>query len=203
MATQSAVLGRRVLADLIPASARAASIARDAVLVVGGAGLVGLSAQVSIEVPAISPVPFVATTLAVLLLGAAYGPVRAAATMGLYLAAGAAGVPWFTDGRSGTSMASFGYIIGFLMAGIVVGELARRGGDRTPLRTVGTMLVGNAVMYAFGVPYLMWAAHMDLATGLTKGAAVFLVGDLIKLVIAAALLPGAWALVKRFRGEDA
>ncbi|HEY1177692.1 MAG TPA: hypothetical protein VGF17_16175, partial [Phytomonospora sp.] len=64
MATQSAVVGRRVLADLIPVS----TMTRDVVLVAGGAGLVGLSAQVAIEIPAISPVPFVATTLTALLL---------------------------------------------------------------------------------------------------------------------------------------
>ena len=199
MATQSAVVGRRVLADLIPVSAMATTLARDAVLVAGGAGLVGLSAQVAIEIPAISPVPFVATTLTALLLGAAYGPVRAALTFSLYLLAGMAGVPWFTDGNSGTGIASLGYVIGFLAAGIVVGELARRGGDRTPLRTIATMIVGNLVIYAFGVPYLMAATGMDVATGLYKGAAVFLVGDLIKLAIAAALLPGAWALVRKFR----
>ncbi|MEV0645757.1 biotin transporter BioY [Phytomonospora sp. NPDC050363] len=199
MATQSAVVGRRVLADLIPASAKATTLARDAVLVLGGAGLVGLSAQVAVEIPAISPVPFVATTLTALLLGAAYGPVRAALTFSLYLLAGMAGVPWFTDGNSGTGIVSLGYVIGFLAAGVVVGELARRGGDRTPLRTIGTMIIGNLVIYAFGVPYLIAASGMDISTGLYKGAAVFLVGDLIKLAIAAALLPGAWALVKKFR----
>lgn len=200
MATQSAVIGRRVLADLIPGT-RVTAWAREAALVLGGAGLVGASAQVSIEIPTISPVPFVATTLAVLLLGAAYGPVRATATLGLYLAAGMAGVPWFTAGNSGTSLVSLGYVIGFMLSGIVVGELARRGGDRTPLRTIGTMILGNLAIYAVGVPYLIVATGMDVATGLNKGALVFIVGDLIKLVIAAALLPGAWALVRRFKGE--
>lgn len=200
MATQSAVIGRRVLADLIPGR-RAIAWARETALVLGGAGLVGLSAQVSIEIPAISPVPFVATTLAVLLLGAAYGPVRASATLGLYLAAGMAGVPWFSGGNSGTGLVSLGYVIGFMLAGILVGELARRGGDRTPLRTIGTMILGNLAIYAVGVPYLIVATGMDVSTGIHKGAVVFMVGDLIKLVIAAALLPGAWALVRRFKGE--
>src|ERR1043165_7829806 len=110
MATQSAVVGRRVLADFIPASAKATTLARDAVLVAGGAGLVGLSAQVAIEVPAISPVPFVATTLTALLLGAAYGPVRAALTFSLYLLAGMAGVPLLTGCESGTGIASLRFV---------------------------------------------------------------------------------------------
>ncbi|WP_035700557.1 biotin transporter BioY, partial [Glycomyces tenuis] len=113
MAAPAAALDApRVLADLLPAASRARAITRDAVLVLGGAALVGASAQVAFTIPQISPVPFVLTTFTVLLLGAAYGPLRAGLTLAVYLAAGVAGMPWFTDGTSGWTHASFGYIPG-------------------------------------------------------------------------------------------
>lgn len=195
--------GRRyVLADLLPASTRARAIARDAVLVLGGAAAVGASAQVAFTIPQISPVPFVLTTFTVLLLGAAYGPLRAGLTLALYLAAGAAGVPWFTEGTSGYAMPTFGYIIGFLAAAVAVGFLARRGGDRTILKTVGLMVVGNVLMYAFGVPYLAFALDMSASSALSAGMYPFLAGDALKLVFAALLLPGTWWAVNRFRNAD-
>jgi biotin transport system substrate-specific component len=189
------------LADLLPASSRAGAIAREAVLVLGGAAAVGASAQVAFTIPQISPVPFVLTTLTVLLLGAAYGPLRAGATLGLYLAAGMAGVPWFSDGASGYAIATLGYVVGFLAAGVAVGWLARRGADRTIARTVGLMVIGNIVIYAFGVPYLAVATGMDAATAVAKGMLPFLAGDFLKLVVAALLLPGAWFAVKKLRPE--
>ncbi|WP_030161155.1 biotin transporter BioY [Glycomyces sp. NRRL B-16210] len=195
--------GRRyVLADLLPASTRARAIARDAVLVLGGAAAIGASAQVAFTIPQISPVPFVLTTFTVLLVGAAYGPLRAGLTLALYLAAGAAGVPWFTEGTSGYAMPTFGYIIGFLAAAVAVGFLARRGGDRTILKTVGLMVVGNVLMYAFGVPYLAFALDMSASSALSAGMYPFLAGDALKLVLAALLLPGTWWAVNRFRNAD-
>ncbi|GAB3225538.1 biotin transporter BioY [Glycomyces halotolerans] len=191
-----------VLADLLPASTRAGAIARDAVLVLGGAAAVGASAQVAITIPQITPVPFVLTTFTVLLLGAAFGPLRAGLTLAVYLAAGVAGMPWFTDGASGYGMPSFGYIPGFLFAAVAVGWLARRGADRTVLKTVGLMVVGNVVIYGFGVPYLAFATGMDAATAVEKGLVPFLVGDAVKLLAAAALLPGAWWAVNRFRSSE-
>lgn len=199
MATHSvAVTSPRVLADLIPAATPARELARDMALMLGGAAAIGASAQVSIAIPAISPVPFVLTTLTVLLLGAAYGPVRAAGTLGLYLVAGMAGVPWFTDGGSGAGIVTLGYVIGFLAAGIAVGALARHGGDKTVFRTAGLMVVGNLVIYSCGVPYLAVAADMSAGDALWHGATVFIITDLIKLVAAAALLPGTWSLLDRF-----
>lgn len=191
-----------VLADLLPASTRARAIARDAVLVLGGAAAVGASAQVAFTIPQISPVPFVLTTFTVLLVGAAYGPLRAGLTLALYLAAGAAGVPWFTEGTSGYAMPTFGYIIGFLAAAVAVGFLARRGGDRTILKTVGLMVVGNILMYAFGVPYLAYSLDMSASAALSAGMYPFLAGDALKLVLAALLLPGTWWAVNHFRNAE-
>jgi biotin transport system substrate-specific component len=201
-APAAAIAAPSVLADLLPARTKAAAYARDAVLVLGGAGAVGASAQVAITIPQISPVPFVLTTFTVLLLGAAYGPLRAGLTLALYLAAGAAGVPWFTEGTSGFAMPTFGYILGFLAASIAVGFLAKRGGDRTILKTVGLMVVGNVLMYAFGVPYLAFALDMSAGDAIAAGMTPFLAGDAVKLVVAALLLPGTWALVNRFRNSE-
>ncbi|RRS00572.1 biotin transporter BioY [Glycomyces terrestris] len=202
VASAAPIAAPRVLADLLPASSRAAAIARDAVLVLAGAGAVGASAQVAFTIPQISPVPFVLTTFTVLLVGAAFGPLRAGLTLGLYLAAGAAGVPWFTEGTSGYAMPTFGYIIGFLAAAVAVGFLAKRGGDRTVLKTVGLMVVGNVIMYAFGVPYLAVALDMSAAQALDAGMIPFLAGDFVKLVFAALLLPGTWWAVNKFRSAE-
>jgi biotin transport system substrate-specific component len=202
VASAATIAAPRVLADLLPASTRARVIARDAVLVLAGAGAVGASAQVAFTIPQISPVPFVLTTFTVLLVGAAFGPLRAALTLGLYLAAGAAGVPWFTEGTSGYAMPTFGYIIGFLAAAVAVGFLAKRGGDRTILKTVGLMVIGNVIMYAFGVPYLAAALDMSASQALDAGMIPFLAGDFVKLVFAALLLPGTWWAVNKFRSAE-
>ncbi|MEU6859613.1 biotin transporter BioY [Glycomyces sp. NPDC046736] len=201
-APAAAISAPGVLADLLPASTRARAVARDAVLVLGGAAAVGASAQVAITVPQISPVPFVLTTFTVLLLGAAYGPLRAGLTLALYLVAGMAGVPWFTEGASGFGFPSFGYIIGFLVAGVAVGWLAGRGGDRTVLKTAGLMVLGNVIMYAFGTPYLAYATGVGAAQAVEWGITPYLIGDAIKLVFAALLLPGAWWAVNKFRSQD-
>ncbi|WP_067142125.1 biotin transporter BioY [Microtetraspora malaysiensis] len=180
-----------VLSDLIPGAR-----VRDAALVAGGAALTGLAAQLAFPVPG-SPVPVTGQTFAVVLVGAALGFNRAALSMLLYVLAGIAGVPWFTGGASGPGGATFGYLIGFIVAAALVGRLAERGGDRTPARTAGTMLFGNLVIYAFGVPVLMTVTGMGLGAALAAGVVPFLVGDALKIAVAAGLLPAAWRLTRR------
>ncbi|GAA3937031.1 biotin transporter BioY [Actinomadura viridis] len=195
MATVHAARRRSaVLGDLLPGA-----LARDTALVAGSALFVGLAAQIAVPLPG-TPVPVTGQTFAVLLAGAALGWNRAALGMLLYLAAGLAGVPWFVDGGSGPGLPTLGYVIGFVVAAAVVGRLAERGGDRTPLRTVGTMLVGTAIMYAAGVPYLMASLGVDLGKALDLGVIPFLAGDALKVLLAAALLPAAWKLAGR-RGD--
>ncbi len=180
-----------VLADLIPGT-----LIRDIALVIGGAVFVGLVAQLSFNIPG-SPVPVTGQTFGVLLTGATLGWRRSVPSMLLYLFAGTAGVPWFAGHVHGVHLASLGYVIGFVLAAGIVGGLARRGGDRTPIRTAATMLLGTALVYVIGVPYLMLDLHLPLSAALREGVQPFWVGDLIKVVLAAGLLPGAWTLVGR------
>ncbi|MFI0481280.1 biotin transporter BioY [Actinomadura sp. 9N215] len=187
MATAHAARRRpAVLGDLLPGA-----LARDAALVAGAAALTGLAAQIAIPLPG-TPVPVTGQTFAVLLAGAALGPGRAALGMLLYLAAGIAGMPWFTDGESGTGVPTLGYVIGFVAAAAAVGAMTQRGADRTPARTAATMLAGTAIMYAAGVPYLMASLDVDLARAVDLGLTPFLAGDALKVLLAAALLPAAW-----------
>ena len=177
-----------VLADLLPASR-----ARDAVLVLGGAALTGLAAQLSVPVPG-SPVPVTGQTFAALLVGTALGARRGFLSLALYAVAGMIGVPWFAEGDSGTGAVSFGYVLGMLLASAVVGALARRGADRSPLRMAGTMILGSAVIYAVGVPYLALAAHLSLGQAVAAGLVPFLIGDALKAALAMGLLPTTWKL---------
>ena len=179
----------RTLADAVPGGAVA-----NLSLVLGGTVFVALSTLVIVPLP-FTPVPLSLQTFSVLLVGAALGSRRGVASMALYLLAGVAGVPWFSAHQSGWSFASFGYVVGFVAAAWLAGRLAERGADRHVLATAGLMVAGNAVIYVFGVAGLIWATGMSLPTGLAKGVAPFLIGDLIKIAAAAALLPAVWKLL--------
>jgi biotin transport system substrate-specific component len=193
MSTISSV-SPRTLADAIPGG-----LVRNIALVVGGAGFVGVTAQLAVPLP-FTPVLLTMQTFSVLLTVAALGSTRGLLSMAVYMLAGMAGVPWFTQHQSGWSFPSFGYVVGFLLAAVVVGKLAEKGADRTPLRAVGLLVLGNLAIYAVGVPGLMLATGMSLPMALALGVAPFLIGDAIKIVLAAALLPATWKLVNAFRG---
>ena len=181
----------RVLADVV-----ARSWVANLVLVLGGSAFVGISAQVVIPLP-FTPVPLTLQTFAVLLVGAALGTWRGVASMVVYAAVGVAGVPWFSGGSSGWGGASFGYILGFIVAAGVVGQLAERGATLTAVRTAGLMVVGNVVIYAIGVTYLKFAIDVSWGSALALGVAPFLIGDALKIALAAGLLPGTWRLLAR------
>lgn len=180
---------RPVLADLIPGERL-----RDLLLVLGSACFVGAMAQVAVPLPG-TPVPVTGQTLAVLCAGAALGPGRALGAMALYAAAAAAGVPWLADGEAGWGVPSFGYVVGFLLAAAVVGALSARGADRRPLRAVAAMLAGTVVVYAVGVPWLAASLGVSLADAVELGLRPFVAGDVVKVALAAGLLPLAWRLV--------
>ncbi|KOT35246.1 biotin biosynthesis protein BioY [Streptomyces caelestis] len=190
-ATVTSARSGQVLADLIPASR-----VRDAVLVFGGAALTGLAAQIAVPVPG-SPVPVTGQTFAALLVGTALGARRGFASLAVYALVGAAGVPWFAEGGSGLGMPSFGYVLGMLLASVVVGALARRGADRSAWRTAGTMVLGSAVVYAVGVPYLALATGMSASAAIAAGLTPFLVGDALKAALAMGVLPTAWKFVDK------
>jgi biotin transport system substrate-specific component len=188
MTTNAIQARRRVLADVVPGGG-----VRDVALVIGAAVLTGLAAQVAIPLP-FTPVPLSLQTFTVLLSAAALGPYRAGAAMLLYVAAGISGVPWFAEQRSGVGFPSFGYLIGFIAAALLVGALARRGADRSLAGAALTMILGNLVIYAIGVPYLAMAIGVDLPTAIGLGLTPFLAGDGLKILLATGLLPGAWRL---------
>ncbi|WP_329339221.1 biotin transporter BioY [Streptomyces sp. NBC_00663] len=181
----------QVLADLLPASR-----VRDIALVVGGAALTGLAAQISVPVPG-SPVPVTGQTFAALLVGTTLGAGRGFLSLALYALAGVAGMPWFAGATSGSAAPSFGYILGMILASTVVGALARRGADRSVLRTAGAMLLGEAIIYAVGVPYLALDLDMSASAAIAAGLTPFLLGDALKAALAMGLLPSAWKLIKR------
>lgn len=181
----------RVLADVFPSS-----LVRNVVLIAGGAAFVGLAAQVAVPLP-FTPVPLTLQTFAVLLTAAALGSARGVLAMLVYAVVGIAGVPWFAEGSSGFSAPSFGYILGFIAAALVVGRIAEGGATRTPLRTAGLMVVGNLVIYAVGVTWLKFAIDVDWATAIALGLTPFLIGDAIKIAVAAGLLPATWAGLRK------
>ncbi|CAM5626990.1 MULTISPECIES: biotin transporter BioY [Streptomyces] len=183
-----------VLADLLPAVRHRYAV--DAALVLGGAALTGIAAQIAVPVPG-SPVPVTGQTFAALLIGTALGARRGFLSLALYALVGMAGVPWFAEASSGWSMPSLGYVFGMLLAATVVGALARRGGDRSVPRTAGTMVLGSAIIYAIGVPYLALSTGMSLSAAVAAGLLPFLVGDALKAALAMGLLPATWKLLGR------
>jgi biotin transport system substrate-specific component len=200
----------RVLADLlVPARSRALALAADAALILAGTALVVLSAQLTIP---FWPVPLTAQTFAVLVVGTALGPVRGALALALYLVIGVAGLPVFADGASGSlfAMTSGGYIVGFIVAAALTGWLARRAWDRRILGMFVTFLAGSVTIYVFGLTWLyfslqnlgpaVWHDAMQFETllGATFGAGLFpfLLGDVVKAIVAALLVPLVWAGVR-------
>jgi biotin transport system substrate-specific component len=153
-------------------------------------------AQISIPL-GFTPVPITGQTLAVLLVGASFGPVRAGLAMTTYLLAGLAGVPWFAQHESGWHMASFGYLLGFVVAGAVGGWLASRRADRKVVSAVASMLLSSVIIYAFGVTWLGFSLHVSPSTALAYGFTPFWLGDLLKAGLAGVALPAAWKFVKQ------
>lgn len=173
----------------------------DVLLVAGGAGFVALAAQVSIALP-FTPVPITGQTFAVVLVGAGLGAVLGLASLGLYLFVGALGAPVYADGTHGWDVLTGptgGYIVGFVLAAGLTGYLAQRRWDRRFSSAVAAMLTGNVVIYLVGLPWLAEQIDTGLEGTLEAGLYPFVVGDLLKLYLAGALLPAAWALLGRVR----
>lgn len=177
-----------------------ATLARDLLLILGFTAVTALSAQIAFY---IGPVPITGQTFAVLLAGALLGSKRGALSQLTYLGMGAMGAPIFAGWMGGPAVLmgpTGGYIVGFVAAAFVVGLLAERGWDRRTWSMALAMLIGNSVIYVFGLSWLsIWLGHLApkssvLATGLYP----FIPGDLLKVVLAAVALPSGWALLNRF-----
>jgi len=186
----------RVLADLIPST-----VVRNVALVVGGAAFIGVSAQIAFYLPWNPAVPLTLQTFAVVLGAAALGSWRGTAATALYALLGGIGLPWFAAHKSGFGGPAFGYIIGFIVAAFIVGKLAEHGATRRFWRSVGLMIVGNLVIYAIGATWLKYSLGVPwfgAESAWAYGVKDFLVGDVIKILAAAGLLPLTWQMVKRF-----
>jgi biotin transport system substrate-specific component len=181
--------------------------ARHIGLIVAGALFIALTANYAVPVPG-SPVPVTGQTLSVLLVAGALGFKRGALATLLYLILGLF-LPVYAGHRSGIGVigtveggrlvlgATGGYLIGFVFASALVGRLAELGWDRRLAGAVAAMFIGNVVIYAFGLPWLMAAADLPFSKAVELGLTPFVIGDLVKLVLAAALFPAAWWLVWR------
>lgn len=183
---------------------RVGTRARHIALIVLGALLIYLTARLAIPVPG-SPVPVTGQTFGVLLVGGALGWRRGVASVALYVLIGLIGLPFFAEGKGGVQVflgATGGYLIGFVLAAALVGRLAELGWDRRIVFALAAMALGNALIYLVGVPWLMVVTRSDLPTAIADGVLPFLVGDGIKLLLAAGAFPIAWWIVGRRPGEE-
>jgi len=199
------MIAELTVADLVRPSERKLARLYDISLVLGGSILIALCTQVAIGYP----VPVTGQTFAVLMAGMLLGSRRGALCVLAYLAEGAAGLPVFAHGKAGL-VALFGptggYLIGFVAAAYVVGTLAERGWDRKAGTTILAMVLGNLVLYAGGLIWLTCLVHLlgkSLGDSgvLAIGLYPFLAGDVLKILLAAALLPTGWKLIRHFGFE--
>lgn len=194
---------RPVLTDLIARPRAGARVfALDATLVLAGAAVVALLAKVSFF---IGPVPITGQTLGVIVVGAALGSRRGAASLTTYLLAGLAGAPVFAGATAGPAYVlapSFGFVLGFIPAAFLAGWFAERAWDRTPWLAFVGFISASIVPFLIGVPYmaLIFATVLDKTVTvdavLAAGVWPFIVPGLIKAAFAALLIPGAWLLVR-------
>jgi biotin transport system substrate-specific component len=188
----SAAIARRVLPR---------SRVNSVLLVVGAAALTALAAQWEIHLP-FTPVPVTGQTFAVLLSGAALGMRLGAAGQGLYVVAGALGMPVYSGGAAGWDAAraagTTGYLIGFIVAAAVVGFMAERRQDRTFPTMFTAFIVGSFIIYGFGVIGLMIIFDMSINEAIVAGVVPFVFGDLIKAAAAGLLLPGSWKVIGEY-----
>jgi biotin transport system substrate-specific component len=189
LSSQAALIDR-----VVPRSAL-----NDVALILAGAVFTAYAAQLVIPM---WPVPFTAQTLAVLLVGSALGATRGSISLIAYFSMGAVGLPVFSAATSLSFGPTFGYLIGFIAAAAVVGYLSERGWHKSVAGVLGSFAIANTVIYLFGLPWLAFVlgslgAANDFVSVATAGLAPFIVGDVLKMILAAALLPLAWKFLGR------
>lgn len=193
MTSLSLAIGRPTLADRLFAR----GVVMDIVLVAAGAALTAIAAQV--QVP-LWPVPITAQTLAVLLVGSSLGALRGTLSMVLYAVLGMVGLPVFSDASSGMGVIlgpTGGYIVGFVFAAAFTGWIAQRSWDRRILRAILAFAGGTVVTFAIGLPWLAVTLGLDLQQTLQGGLYPFIVGGVVKTVIAAGVVTLGWRYVER------
>jgi biotin transport system substrate-specific component len=176
---------------------------RHIALIVAGSLLIYLSARVVIPL-GFTPVPITGQTFGVLLVGGALGFRRGFASVALYVLVGLVGVPFFAENKGGIDVilgATGGYLVGFIVAGAIVGRLAELGWDRNLVGSIAAMAIGSIVIYVIGVPWLAVVIGAGPAEAIEKGLTPFLVTDAIKLLAVAVVFPAAWWIVGRRPGD--
>lgn len=186
---------------------RSANALRFAVLAVLGSALLTLAAKV--QVP-FWPVPMTMTTFAVFVIGATYGSRLALATVLLYLAEGFAGLPVFAGPAAGPAYLmgpTAGFLLGYAAAAYIIGLAADRGWSRSTPKMALAFFAGDAVLFAMGFAWLAFFASLPsgavgigASAAFAKGVLPFVLGDLIKIALAALLVPAGWTLLGRLRG---
>jgi biotin transport system substrate-specific component len=189
LSSQAALIDR-----IVPRSAL-----NSAALIASGAVITAYAAQLVIPM---WPVPITAQTLAVLLVGSVLGATRGAISLMVYFSMGAVGLPVFSAATSLSFGPTFGYLIGFVAAASVVGWLSQRGWHKSVAGVLGSFAIANSVIYLFGLPWLAFALGAlgianDFVSVTAVGLAPFIVGDVLKMILAAALLPLAWKLLEK------
>jgi len=194
------MLTNATVADLLrPCEKRLAGF-YDVALIIGGSLLIGLCAHAKVWLP-FSPVPVTGQTFAVLMIGSLLGARRGCLAVLAYIMEGAAGLPVFAVGIGSAALLgpTGGYLFGFIPAVYITGRLAEKGWDRR----IGTMVFGNLAIYSFGLLWLCCLTGFSTMV-LTLGLYPFIVGDLVKIISAAILLPSGWKLLgyTRLSGKE-
>jgi len=184
------------VADLLRPCEKRQAAFYDFAVIVGGSLLIGLCAQIKIQ--PFGPVPITGQTFAVLMIGALLGARRGALAVLAYLAQGLAGLPVFAmaSGPAALLGPTGGYLAGFVPAAYVTGLLAEKGWDRRFGTTVLAMVLGNIAIYASGLFWLCCLTGIS-KTIVTAGLLPFIPGDILKILLAAVMLPSAWRLIAR------
>lgn len=179
------------------------TVLQNALVVSGFALLTAALAQVRIPL-GFTPVPVTGQTLAVLLSGAVLGAKRGAASQALYLVLGMIGLPFYSNGTGGWTVATgptMGYLVGFIVAAAIVGRLAEHRHDRSVLSSIAAMTLGSMLIYVFGASWLAISLNIPLASGDTNaislGVAPFLIGDFVKMCLAGIATASTWRLIHR------
>ena len=174
-----------------------------ALFVVGGIGFISLLAQISIQVPG-SPVPVTGQTLAVLLIGTTYGARLGVITFASYLLAGIAGAPIFapsaTSANHGIARltgATGGYLVGMLLASLLLGYLADRKADQKFKTSFPALLLGDLVIFTCGLTWLHASLNLSWSATFAAGFTPFILGEALKIAITATSLPLIWRRISR------